>query len=730
MHNARRKPRTALYSILGFVTCSLVIFLLTLTRKKHPHEVVNDRHDYITGKYAIHERDLLNQQYVLKKDAVMPLQGGLTMRKLYNEPLKTPSKDAITVGIVEYHNHVLEFWHDQFTDEKTSILHIDSHSDFGLPQHAHKLDKTNSLKYSSVGDFISVASYLYPVSNVAWIKSNWKNQQYNVGLGASSVTIGTRKTVSDKSHLCMGNFKKLEVRDSNTFLPATLQDLIPDKLQCSTNEMNSKSTIRLDVSHIEEFKNNLLPKYILDIDQDYFVAKEPGLHHLLRYQEFSTYTKLLETILDPKEFCFKEHQENDFNTFIRKMFTQKQIFLNDHRPARESFSSEQDYDLLNVWCKGPEYGYNRLTVLTKLVFVMLQQVNHVALAVLVDPRNGYRFPTISECHANGFFGVCSVGDPDHMFEQKQVIDNKMHQLERLLRGINHKPSMITISRSLDGYTPYYVHPYLETSLLEMINRIWSETIVKYAQGVEPSPLAYDFEPPSYNRDHFERVRYYINSLTNDDLKQMTEMYTRKQQEINQVLDLIHGQQDMYVEKIITQFKEFGKVLAPVDKKSNCFHIVGVRGTNEMSMIRCRMDKLFAQYVETKTHHLDFIFEELEDLEYEHFLAYEKKDMSAWILDDKNKQRALEHKEGPFIIVREGCSVDHTRYIETSLDTYLQEQYPNDASSVIYNCKDNGISKKETERLLRERWDREEKERKNRWYNRWYYSRFTTTQKLN
>jgi hypothetical protein len=95
---------------------------------------------------------------------------------------------------------------------------------------------------------------------------------------------------------------------------------------------------------------------------------------------------------------------------------------------------------------------------------------------------------------NNIYGLCPANDPVNNNPTKEDILKNMKQLENFIKK-RGKPSLVTIARSLDGYTPAHLHQFIETELLRTIQSSIPNTKLEYiAEQVDPSikpkPLSY------------------------------------------------------------------------------------------------------------------------------------------------------------------------------------------------------------------------------------------------
>jgi hypothetical protein len=645
---------------------------------------------------------------------------------------------------------VLHFWAEAVREGKISIktglplVHIDTHSDGAVPAFPHSykkltitdpIDAEELIKYSNVGDFIPLAQYMGMINgNVIWIQSNWPGEDYNMGLGTSAALLGHRNSFDElgkKPFLCMNNFESISARDfpgARAGLSTTLQELSDKAILCDDNDMSENPLrVQWDVFHLSETiesQSNTQKQfmdiignsqYVLDIDEDFFSAKDPTIHRLLRFSEYSAYSALLEKIFSPEEICTKDPNIlSALNDLVYSMFYGDVMFLppantNDEPaplPPREEFANPKHYEVLSAWCAGHQYAYNRLIIVTKLATLMLQNMNYVALAIIGNKKDFFKFPTLDKsCHVNGFFGVCSAGDPVREHEDRSVIDAQIDKIGIMISQLPSKPALITIARSLDGYTPYHLHPYIERRLLYMLDKVLAEKLeVVYYKNLKPAPQSGDLRRPTgRNTEKYDRLRFTINRMTRSYLEKMIDMRKRVHQDINIVLSFLHKtglDSEQFVKQFTKGFMKYKKAVH--DKLSNpriisekerdtkiCYHIVGIKYSKDMDLLKCWLNRI-TDLVDNTTTYVDVVWDELEPYEYEHFLRIEKKDMVSWILDPVNREKAMEHSTNPFVIMRPGCTIDLTRYIGTTESTkdILFERYRAVTAQIIEegSCK--------------------------------------------
>jgi hypothetical protein len=112
---------------------------------------------------------------------------------------------------------------------------------------------------------------------------------------------------------------------------------------------------------------------------------------------------------------------------------------------------------------------------------------------------------------------------------REEILNDMQQIGKLIRE-RGAPSLITISRSLDGYTPAHLHHLIESELLKIIRENVPNVDVKYYPGVDSlskdSKSTRDLDPADV-REFLEE----IEEMTKQDFNEMEPIRKMKMRNI-------------------------------------------------------------------------------------------------------------------------------------------------------------------------------------------------------
>ena len=119
---------------------------------------------------------------------------------------------------------------------------------------------------------------------------------------------------------------------------------------------------------------------------------------------------------------------------------------------------------------------NRNAVVAHSAFVNITNaalllVHHLDFAQLWLIKYDHRFPDV-RCNSNGLFGICPAmpyGDVVHAEPSEHELANNFARLERVLASLMPtRPSVVTIARSLEGYTPHHLFKTLEERVLSML----------------------------------------------------------------------------------------------------------------------------------------------------------------------------------------------------------------------------------------------------------------------
>ena len=166
--------------------------------------------------------------------------------------------------------------------------------------HTKKLQNTSALRAAlvrdlNIGDFISTAMYAWRVSDVVWLRSDFRRGEYNgplpgkyeVGLGRSKLSF--EDYTEDDDILCFKSLRTTYLAPNDT----TSNRLMDPFEACEeVNAPFEPRVVNVTVATMRHLlpQQNMFPlpllahrKWILDIDLDFFTSSDPCLalfaHH-------------------------------------------------------------------------------------------------------------------------------------------------------------------------------------------------------------------------------------------------------------------------------------------------------------------------------------------------------------------------------------------------------------------------------------------------------------------
>lgn len=395
---------------------------------------------------------------------------------------------AVPVKIVDEHHDAMLFW--QFLSNNTFVAHIDTHSDLAVPESNHVIipqrrNKHDSIhkwhKLAKIDNFLLVSQYAQFISpNGLWIRSNFKDQVYDTHCNRFKATVGVRPPSAKDSYLCFANFEK-ECSLHNATLDAMEQSHFDE----CTNVVPHKHSIQIDWATLTmdqalQNETHVPADFILDIDEDYFAASDSVMYHTLKTPQNTAMLGELKLLLERscrmnvslvQSFC-----HNVLYHGLRMRLEHQQLVTSLNGKNTILHSTDP---LLQMWCGNKSHQKRALFKLFKLLEYMVAKLNPLMLAVL---KLDYEYPQL-HCNTLGLFGVCTTRImPVCENPSEEEIALEMTKLEALLRKWS-APRLVTIARSLDGFTPAHLQVQIEEKLLAMLARVYGSNSIEYLKGV-------------------------------------------------------------------------------------------------------------------------------------------------------------------------------------------------------------------------------------------------------
>ncbi len=422
--------------------------------------------------------------------------------------------------------------------------------------------------------------------HVIWIKPNWPGQNFNLPLGTYKGYIGER--VGAGTVVCWHNHTKIDIATGKAIQGNSIDYLVTPAGVCFDDVTDLKPN-RWDVVEFEQLWNTssdyaieklLGPpsnnSYILDIDgnerfypltllEDFFASDEPVMKTALFalmdiYLAESEYVDSVVGKVE-KQLCFDNFVNSEFSgtepsqyatknresftNFLHELWYQEVLFPPSSKYPTPPINFEKslfyEQEVYNLWCHGPEHGYYQLVKISNLANRVIEHVDYMTIGLI---KNDYQFPSVNEnCLKNH---MCSSHEhPVHMNPSVEEIEENMKHVGRLLRE-RGAPSVITIARSLDGYTPKDLQPMIESSLLA--------TIAKEIPNINVQYHAVDMVEEE-DEDGIIEMEYEVRSFTNSQFKRLRE---RRKTVLGNVrlLEQYAKKKNIRVVQVFAQKKEF------------------------------------------------------------------------------------------------------------------------------------------------------------------------------
>lgn len=396
--------------------------------------------------------------------------------------------------------------------------------------------------------------------HVLFIKPSWKNQIHNLEEGIYRVKLGTPTTPIPGYPLCYDH-----PDDQKSDFVEAFGD---PKAGCSEknpiqNAMNVEWRV-MDIDNaIRDFKfRKSGQSYVLDIDLDFFSTEDPELYVILSQEQHLKYTKLLEELVGENVIChYNDPKKMDKITkLLHEIFWEKLTFMpGSKKPINLKQNSVWKKRTAKLWCD-PSAAYETLINVTKLAHEFITVLTPQVLATLKD---NHKFPNIS-CKTNNYFGVCANLIPAYYASREEILEN-IKYVGDFIRKFG-KPAVITIARSLKGYTPPHLYPFIENNLLvELHNALDGKVQLKFYSGLKEapteSPKMYKVPPKDY-----EMLKKSVLGLTKKQLKAYSTYVSEKLVLAKLATQFTTVAELEDVQVLVEHPKVFDQMLAYVKKK--------------------------------------------------------------------------------------------------------------------------------------------------------------------
>lgn len=391
-------------------------------------------------------------------------------------------------------------------------------------------------------------------SRVVWIKPDWPNQQYNLNEGEYDVLLGTSKPKNQSFSICyraLKNTSRSFRRDFFERSPPCTRNLFP----VHWDVFNLTSTMqKLQLSN---------KKYVLDIDEDFFATQDPEIDFYLRKKRYEVYFALLEKLVEPNRvFCDVKKNRKQINNLLHRIFWGNFIFLPGSKVPIRKPKSWKLKQWEKLFCK-PNEVYEHLEKISKFALAMITELKFEPLEFAAMRKN-HKLPNIM-CKGNGYFGLCEDKIPFHHSTKQEILEN-MKKLKALIEKLGD-PTVVTIARSVDGFTPTFLHPFIEENLLKILDSsIKAPLKIKYEENLRKTSLNLNVNKYEASEEEIQKLRDRILSFSK---QQMIEKYKKRNKILRQVflISSYVAKKDLDMFDLIEQRDEdYEKLMAYVKRK--------------------------------------------------------------------------------------------------------------------------------------------------------------------
>ncbi|XP_056022127.1 UPF0489 protein C5orf22 homolog [Ostrea edulis] len=466
--------------------------------------------------------------------ARIPLSSKASLRKISSLP--------INVYIIEEHHEAIPYWFESsagnLTEKKgLTLIHIDGHSDMGLPQYFRKFPYMRWPKnrkeldyYMQANDqFILSAAMSGIFSKVVWVWPRWDQKNHEsesrevVQISIGWLMVDTaipkikRKTfclcyhrVNDIQKTSSGSKKREDVNCRR--LPTALEneDDFPEGVKIDFKTCKSKKTFIY-----EEIREDLAPDIfrrkgneyrengvILDIDEDFFgctYASQIMLDAGITEEEFRYINEILGRIFCPNNAKEETATDNILMKVLDDIIL-SDCFAQDVKgddcqkkevSIYEKYIQTLNKDNENLLCRNTfKQDWNKKELVLLLQSIMkksltqIMAIKHVGFCSTTSTARGLDMTKSSE------FNICiGANTPnrsmiiEHHTNLYEIRQRTM-VLEEIFETLKPSllPSMITLCRSSrDGYVPRELQNLIEGNIIESF------------KSLSPTKLNYDTE---------------------------------------------------------------------------------------------------------------------------------------------------------------------------------------------------------------------------------------------
>jgi len=391
------------------------------------------------------------------------------------------------VHVVEEHHQALRWWlrsaisnahaHEVTEEKRRLLVHVDSHEDIGVdtwddvPDSAAKMGRAALAQFMSreadIGSFISAGVVAGLVSDMVWLRSDFRNSTYN-GPSPGLYKVGFF-LASDGETVCQkivgqDDVLKHEGKRRDKMLNIKTADFNTCEGENMDDVHDPFATFNLIVTDLPHFQHDLehflahsgstpISEWWLDVDEDYFATYIPGWHNLADFlrADFKTehVSRIRKVLSRLHNACGEKHEMRLIKT-VRRLPWQKHGHWKAWRKMKCHLKKDLRQELVDV-------------------------TRDLSRRQRKAWDNGIRFLYQNNYISGDAFSIFDKdGEMPDGLPSTEEIAHTLSLLEGSLRHVVQRlgrPQVLTACRSiLNGYLPHKLWPFIEPHLQDTLRR--------------------------------------------------------------------------------------------------------------------------------------------------------------------------------------------------------------------------------------------------------------------
>jgi len=410
------------------------------------------------------------------------------------------------VHVVEQHHQALRWWlratiskahANQVLEQKRRLLvHVDSHEDVGVdvwddvPHSAAKTGRAGLAQFmsreASIGSFISPGVVAGLVSDVVWLRSDFRHSTYN-GPSPGLYKVGFFLVSNGKS-VCqkiIGQDDELKQKGENR--DKMLNIKVEEFNTCGSDDMKHVrdpfATFNMIVTDLPNFQEDLerflahsgtvpISEWWLDVDEDYFASYIPGWHNLADFlrADFKAedMSRIRSALSRLHKACGDTHDTRLIKT-VRRLPWQARGHWKAWRKMKCHLKKGLKQELVDV---------------TRDLSSRQRKAWDKGI------RNLYQNDYVS---GDAFTIFDKDGEMPYGLPSTKEIAHTMSLLEGSLRHVVQqlgRPQVLTACRSiLNGYLPHKLWPFIEPHLQDTLRRALGDPELRMVPDAANPPIS-------------------------------------------------------------------------------------------------------------------------------------------------------------------------------------------------------------------------------------------------